>query len=59
MTPEQAARFVHDFSDASMALENRRELLEALADSHERDLELVGVTAIEDRLQEVQPLNCR
>lgn len=40
---------------ASQALQNREEQMESLADEIERDLYLIGGTAIEDRLQEGVP----
>ncbi|KAH8880163.1 phospholipid-translocating P-type ATPase [Thozetella sp. PMI_491] len=43
----------HDL--AAMALEGREEKLEEIADKIERDLKLLGGTAIEDRLQEGVP----
>lgn len=41
--------------DASSALENREEKMEAVADCIERELVLLGGTAIEDRLQDGVP----
>lgn len=42
-------------SDASSALENRDILLEEVYDTIERDLDYVGITAIEDKLQDQVP----
>ncbi|KAG6810123.1 hypothetical protein H0H92_013221 [Tricholoma furcatifolium] len=43
------------YHDASLALDNREEKLEAVCDYLERDLRLLGATAIEDRLQDGVP----
>lgn len=40
------------YHEASISLTNREEKMEALQDEIERDLELVGATAIEDKLQD-------
>ena len=37
--------------EAAIALENREERLDAVYDEIERDLQLLGATAIEDKLQ--------
>lgn len=42
-----------EFNDASTAIENRDEKLALVAEKVERNLNLVGLTAIEDKLQEV------
>lgn len=43
------------FDDATTSLENRKELLEAAGDMIEQSFELVGATAIEDKLQRGVP----
>ncbi|RKO94826.1 hypothetical protein BDK51DRAFT_24179, partial [Blyttiomyces helicus] len=43
------------YTEASLALENREELLDAAAESIEKSLTLIGATAIEDRLQDGVP----
>jgi phospholipid-translocating ATPase len=43
------------YHEASIALENRDEKLEAVSDEIEHDLRLLGATAIEDRLQDGVP----
>lgn len=45
----------HEYHEASVALERREERMEELASELERDLVLLGATAIEDRLQEGVP----
>ena len=42
-----------EFKEASTSLENRDAKLAEAAEKMERDLRLIGVTAIEDKLQEV------
>ncbi|KFY27602.1 hypothetical protein V493_03403 [Pseudogymnoascus sp. VKM F-4281 (FW-2241)] len=44
-----------EYEIASFAISNREDKMEAVADSIERDLTLLGGTAIEDRLQEGVP----
>jgi magnesium-transporting ATPase (P-type) len=41
------------FKDASTSLEERENKLKAVAEEIEKDLLLIGITAIEDKLQEV------
>lgn len=55
LTAEEYAKFNHDHDVASSALENREEKMEEVADVLERNLTLLGGTAIEDRLQEGVP----
>ncbi|KAH7909858.1 hypothetical protein BJ138DRAFT_1195493 [Hygrophoropsis aurantiaca] len=43
------------YHEASTALDNREEKIEAVCDQMERDLRLLGATAIEDRLQDGVP----
>ena len=43
------------YHEASIALDNRDEKLEAVSDEIEHDLRLLGATAIEDRLQDGVP----
>ncbi|PVU96079.1 hypothetical protein BB561_001398 [Smittium simulii] len=43
------------YADAASSLVNRQAQIEMVADQIERDMELVGVTAVEDRLQEGVP----
>ncbi|PWN45004.1 phospholipid-translocating P-type ATPase [Ceraceosorus guamensis] len=47
--------WAHLYHDASVALERREERMEELASEFERDLELLGATAIEDKLQDGVP----
>ncbi|KAJ6526292.1 phospholipid-translocating ATPase [Mycena vulgaris] len=43
------------YHDATVALDDREELIEAVSDEIEHDLRLLGATAIEDRLQDGVP----
>ncbi|KAL4247497.1 Phospholipid-transporting ATPase [Abortiporus biennis] len=43
------------YNEASLALDNREELVDAISAELERDLRLLGATAIEDRLQDGVP----
>ncbi|KAG6836177.1 hypothetical protein H0H93_010616 [Arthromyces matolae] len=43
------------YHEATVAMENREEKVEAVSDELERDLRLLGATAIEDRLQDGVP----
>jgi phospholipid-translocating ATPase len=43
------------YHDASIALEDREKRIEDVSDEIERDLRLLGATAIEDRLQDGVP----
>ena len=55
LTAEEWNKYDAMFQAASTALEGREEALEAAADVIEHDLELLGVTAIEDKLQDEVP----
>ena len=55
LTEEQYHEFRKEHDVAATALENREEKLEEVADKIERDLTLLGGTAIEDRLQDGVP----
>ncbi|KAL3078681.1 hypothetical protein niasHT_034831 [Heterodera trifolii] len=50
------ARWSRQFKTASTAIEEREKKLAAVAEKIERNLQLVAVTAIEDKLQENVPL---
>ena len=43
------------YQEATVALEDREEKIEAVSDEIEHDLRLIGATAIEDRLQDGVP----
>lgn len=43
------------YNEASIALEDREEKIAVVSDEIERDLRLLGATAIEDRLQDGVP----
>ncbi|CAL8076966.1 unnamed protein product [Calicophoron daubneyi] len=51
VSPEYHARWVQQYYEASTAIEGREEKLEEVADLVERNLHLLGATAIEDKLQ--------
>ena len=55
LTEEVWADWDSRYQDAAAQLDNRDEALAALAVEIEADLEFVGVTAIEDKLQEGVP----
>ncbi|EAQ89858.1 hypothetical protein CHGG_06477 [Chaetomium globosum CBS 148.51] len=55
LTEAQYLEFKKEHDVAATALENREERLEEVADKIERDLTLMGGTAIEDRLQDGVP----
>lgn len=55
LSEEEFAAWRKEHDLAATALENREEKLEAVADKIERDLTLLGGTAIEDRLQDGVP----
>ncbi|KAH6628572.1 hypothetical protein F5144DRAFT_315166 [Chaetomium tenue] len=55
LTEAQYLEFKKEHDVAATALENREERLEEVADKIERDLTLLGGTAIEDRLQDGVP----
>jgi hypothetical protein len=44
------------YQEAASAFEDRDARLDALADEAERELEVIGVTAIEDKLQVFTPM---
>eukprot|EP01114_Cavostelium_apophysatum_P004419 TRINITY_DN1464_c0_g1_i1.p1 TRINITY_DN1464_c0_g1~~TRINITY_DN1464_c0_g1_i1.p1 ORF type:complete len:1137 (+),score=375.62 TRINITY_DN1464_c0_g1_i1:221-3631(+) len=55
LTPEQFEKFFKAFTDASHSMEDRQKKIDALADDLETDLQLIGTTAIEDKLQQGVP----
>ncbi|KFY06698.1 hypothetical protein V492_07830 [Pseudogymnoascus sp. VKM F-4246] len=55
LDPSEYRKWNHEYEAASYAIQNREDKMEAVADSIERDLTLLGGTAIEDRLQEGVP----
>ncbi|OBT51748.1 hypothetical protein VE04_08729 [Pseudogymnoascus sp. 24MN13] len=55
LDPAEYSRWNQEYEVASFAITNREDKMEAVADSIERDLTLLGGTAIEDRLQEGVP----
>ncbi|KAL2169961.1 hypothetical protein VTG60DRAFT_5431 [Thermothelomyces hinnuleus] len=55
LSEEEYLEFRREHEVAATALENREEKLEEVADKIERDLMLLGGTAIEDRLQDGVP----
>ncbi|KIW75756.1 hypothetical protein Z517_10499 [Fonsecaea pedrosoi CBS 271.37] len=57
LSPEQYRNFASEYADASLALHDRDARMAAVVQKHlEHDLELLGVTGVEDRLQkDVKP----
>ncbi|OBT82867.1 hypothetical protein VE02_08568 [Pseudogymnoascus sp. 03VT05] len=55
LDPAEYSKWNQEYEVASFAIHNREDKMEAVADSIERDLTLLGGTAIEDRLQEGVP----
>eukprot|EP00929_Paragymnodinium_shiwhaense_P037159 TRINITY_DN19845_c1_g1_i1.p1 TRINITY_DN19845_c1_g1~~TRINITY_DN19845_c1_g1_i1.p1 ORF type:complete len:2783 (+),score=533.49 TRINITY_DN19845_c1_g1_i1:208-8556(+) len=51
LTRDQAKHFIQRCSEAKAAWTNRQKLTEAVAEDLEMDLELLGITAVEDRIQ--------
>jgi magnesium-transporting ATPase (P-type) len=60
LDPEFYMNWMEEFKTSSTSLENREEKLAAVSEKVECNLQLVGVSAIEDKLQEVNiyNLNC-
>ncbi|PPQ72461.1 hypothetical protein CVT26_003714 [Gymnopilus dilepis] len=52
---EEYARWIEKYHEAEVALDDRDAKIEAVSDELERDLRLLGATAIEDRLQDGVP----
>lgn len=50
ITPQQYAAFSEEYKTASQAMFKRDEQMEAVADRLEREFEVIGSTAIEDKL---------
>uniref|UniRef100_A0A0G4H3R3 P-type phospholipid transporter n=1 Tax=Chromera velia CCMP2878 TaxID=1169474 RepID=A0A0G4H3R3_9ALVE len=55
LSATELSQYKNAFEEARSALINREERMEMLADLYERDLELLGATAIEDKIQEGVP----
>jgi len=55
LSNEDYEDWAHRYHEASVSLEQREEKMEDLASALERDLTLLGATAIEDRLQDGVP----
>jgi phospholipid-translocating ATPase len=55
LTLEEYLTWKQVYSDATTSLSNRQDLIEAAGELIERDLELAGATAIEDKLQQGVP----
>ncbi|OAF58242.2 hypothetical protein VC83_06489 [Pseudogymnoascus destructans] len=55
LDPAEYSKWNQEYEVASFTIQNREDKMEAVADSIERDLTLLGGTAIEDRLQEGVP----
>ena len=52
---DQYQEWAHRYHEATVALEEREEKIEAVSDEMERGLRLLGATAIEDKLQDGVP----
>ncbi|KAJ3822147.1 phospholipid-translocating ATPase [Lentinula raphanica] len=52
---EEYESWSHRYEEATIAIDNREEKVEAVSSEIERDLRLLGATAIEDRLQDGVP----
>lgn len=59
LTEEEYKGWITRYDAASVALEEREEKIERVADELERDLRLLGATAIEDKLQDGVPETIR
>ncbi|KAG9086352.1 hypothetical protein FRC06_003138 [Ceratobasidium sp. 370] len=55
ISPDEYETWSARYQDALVALDNREEQIEAVSDEIERELRLLGATAIEDRLQDGVP----
>lgn len=55
LEPHEVEDFMRRMYEAKGAFMNREAMIEAVAESMERDMELVGVTAVEDRIQQGVP----
>ncbi|OQV17784.1 Phospholipid-transporting ATPase ID [Hypsibius exemplaris] len=55
LTPTQYSTWKAKYHEATVALENREEKVDAVAEEIEKDLILIGATAIEDKLQDGVP----
>lgn len=53
--PSEKDQFLEEVKQAAMAKQNKEKLLDAIFDKFERDLDLIGATAVEDRLQDDVP----
>jgi magnesium-transporting ATPase (P-type) len=53
LSNDEVEQFLIDYRTASMSILDRQPRLDALADQYECDLHFLGISAIEDRLQEV------
>lgn len=55
LTPAMYAEWFNSYREASAAARDRADLMSKVADSLEKDLTIVGLTAIEDKLQDGVP----
>lgn len=55
LTSEEYLEFNERYIDASTSLQDREEKLDAVAEMIEKEMQILGVTAIEDKLQESVP----
>jgi phospholipid-translocating ATPase len=55
MTDEEYKSWSNRYHEATVSIDDREAKIEAVSDELERDLRLLGATAIEDRLQDGVP----
>ena len=55
LDPSEYDRWAKEYHNASVSLQNREEMVEQVSEKIERDLVLLGATAIEDKLQDGVP----
>lgn len=55
LSSEEYTDFAERYSEASTSMINREMMMDAVAEEYEKELKLIGATAIEDRLQDGVP----
>ena len=51
LTEDQVNHFLNQYQEASQRLRNREKAIQSVLHEFENDLELLGVTGVEDKLQ--------
>lgn len=51
LTEDQVNQFLNQYQEASQRLRNREKAIQSVLHEFENDLELLGVTGVEDKLQ--------